>query len=140
MPTSIRSMSPSNVLTGGERRRPRIRAHHADRVKRDIRSIEEARSMAHTIALALAAAVYPTILAGVIVLLRQENPRPLLLGFWLGGMFISIAAGIAVIALLEQTNKTIDTSSTTRPVLDITLGVLSLALAYAVWTGHTGRL
>jgi len=96
--------------------------------------------MAHTIVLALAAAVYPTILAGVIVLLRQENPRPLLLGFWLGGMVISIAAGIAIVVALEQSNKTIDTSSTTRPILDIVVGVLSLALAFAVWTGRTGRL
>jgi hypothetical protein len=96
--------------------------------------------MAHTIALALAAAVYPTILAGVIVLLRQENPRPLLLGFWLGGLVISLAAGIGVVVVLEQTNKTIDTSSTTRPVLDIVIGLLSLWLAWAVWTGHTRRL
>ena len=96
--------------------------------------------MAHTIALALAAAVYPTILAGVVVLLRQENPRPLLLGFWLGGMVISIAAGIIIVLVIEQSNKTVDTSSTTRPVLDIVIGLLSLALAFAVWTGRTGRL
>jgi hypothetical protein len=96
--------------------------------------------MANTIALALAAAVYPTILAGVVVLLRQENPRPLLLGFWLGGMVISIAAGIIIVLVIEQSNKTVDISSTTRPVLDIVLGLLSLALAFAVWTGRTGRL
>lgn len=96
--------------------------------------------MAHTIVLALAAAVYPTILAGVIVLLRQENPRPLLLGFWLGGMTISILAGLAVIYAIEKSNKVVDTSSTTRPILDITLGVLSLALAFALWTRRTGRL
>jgi hypothetical protein len=96
--------------------------------------------MANTIALALAAAVYPTILAGVVVLLRQENPRPLLFGFWLGGMVISIAAGIIIVLVIEQSNKTIDTSSTTRPVLDIVLGLLSLALAFAVWTGRTRRL
>ena len=96
--------------------------------------------MAHTIGLALAAAVYPTILAGVIVLLRQENPRPLLLGFWLGGMVISITVGIAIVLVLEQSNKTVDTSSTTRPILDIVLGALSLALALAVWTGRTGRV
>jgi hypothetical protein len=96
--------------------------------------------MANTIALALAAAVYPTILAGVVVLLRQENPRPLLLGFWLGGMVISIAAGIIIVLVIEQSNKTVDTSSTTRPVLDIVIGLLSLALALAVWTGRTDRL
>ena len=96
--------------------------------------------MAHTIALALAAAIYPTILAGVIVLLRQENPKPLLFGFWLGGMVLSIVAGIAVVLILEQSNKTVDTSSTTRPILDIAIGLLSLALAFAVWTGRTGRL
>lgn len=96
--------------------------------------------MAHTIVLALAAAVYPTILAGVIVILRQDNPRPLLLGFWLGGMVVSIAAGIAVIAILEQSNTVIDTSRTTRPILDVVVGVLSLVLAWRIWTGHTGRL
>src|SRR6476469_421507 len=96
--------------------------------------------MAHTIVLALAAAVYPTILAGVIVILRQDNPRPLLLGFWLGGMVVSIAAGIVIVGLLEQSNTVIDTSRTTRTILDIVLAVLSLVLAWRVWTGHPGRL
>lgn len=96
--------------------------------------------MAHTIVLALAAAVYPTILAGVIVLLRQDNPRPLLLGFWLGGMTISIVAGLVIVYLVRESNKVIDTSSTTRPVLDIVLGLLSVGLAFAVWTGRTTRL
>jgi uncharacterized membrane protein YfcA len=96
--------------------------------------------VAHTIVLALAAAVYPTILAGVIVLLRQKNPRPLLLGFWLGGMTISIVAGLVVLEAIKESGKAVDTSSTARPALDIVLGLLTLVFAFAIWTGRTGRL
>ncbi|MGZ4286700.1 MAG: hypothetical protein ACXVW5_21095 [Solirubrobacteraceae bacterium] len=35
--------------------------------------------------LAFAAAFYPTLLAGVIVMLTRPAPRPLLVGFLLGG-------------------------------------------------------
>jgi hypothetical protein len=46
--------------------------------------------VANVFVLALAAAVYPTLLAGVIVILSRPNPLRLLGGFLLGGMTISI--------------------------------------------------
>jgi hypothetical protein len=38
--------------------------------------------LASVIPLAIAAAVYPTLLAGVIVLLARDKPAPLLAGSW----------------------------------------------------------
>jgi len=95
---------------------------------------------AHTIGLALAAAVYPTILAGVIVILGQPDPRRLLVGFLLGGMTMSIAAGIVLVGAFEQSDDAVDLHNTTRPVADIVFGLVSLALAWAVWTGRTARV
>jgi hypothetical protein len=45
--------------------------------------------MASLIPLALAAAVYPTLLAGVIVLLARDRPTPLLGAFLAGGVLLA---------------------------------------------------
>jgi hypothetical protein len=82
----------------------------------------------NTIVLALAAAVYPTILAGVIVILSQPNPRRLLVGFLLGGMTVSLLAGFVIVYLLRDADSTISVSATQRPIADIVGGLLSLAL------------
>jgi hypothetical protein len=83
----------------------------------------------NTIALALAAAIYPTILAGVIVILSQPNPKRLLVGFLLGGMTVSLLAGFVIVYLVRDADSTISVSATQRPIADIVGGLLSLALA-----------
>jgi hypothetical protein len=51
--------------------------------------------------LALDAALYPTLLAAVVILLSQPRRLPLLATYVCGGLTISIAAGLAVIFVLE---------------------------------------
>ena len=51
--------------------------------------------------LALAACVYPTLLAGVILILARPRPLRMLLGFLAGGVTISLIAGIAIVRALE---------------------------------------
>jgi len=92
--------------------------------------------VAHTVGLALAAAIYPTILAGVIVILAQPNPRRLLLGFLLGGMAVSIACGVLIVDAIRTSNRVVNVQRTTRPLADIVLGLLCLSVA---WMLHTGR-
>ena len=96
--------------------------------------------MGRTIALALAAAVYPTLLAGVIVILGQPRPRPLLFGFLLGGMTMSVIAGVVVTQALRESDHTVSLSQTTRPVLSIALGLLALAFAFGAQTGRMPQL
>lgn len=87
--------------------------------------------------LALAAAVYPTLLAGVIIILARPNPLRMLLGFLTGGMAISIGAGIAIVRALEGTGFVDSDHRSTKPAIDITIGTLSLLVAWGI---HSRRL
>lgn len=95
--------------------------------------------MGHVLLLALAAALYPTLLAGVIVILSRPRPVRALVGFLAGGMTVSIAAGLAIVRSLESSGA-VGSGNATRPVLDLVAGTLSLAIAWAVWRGHASRL
>jgi len=51
--------------------------------------------------LALEAALYPTLLAAVVILLAGPRPRPLLAAYLAGGLTISIALGLVIVFALE---------------------------------------
>jgi hypothetical protein len=86
--------------------------------------------------LALAAAVYPTLLAGVIVILGQPNPLRVLIAFLIGGMAISIVAGSAIVKAVESSGAVSESHSSTKPIVDILVGAASLLIAWAIWSGH----
>src|SRR5437764_2163619 len=71
------------------------------------------------IVLALAASVYPTLLAGVILILSQARPLRMLLAFLIGGMAISIVAGILIINAIEASGAVGRSSHSTKPVVAI---------------------
>jgi hypothetical protein len=96
--------------------------------------------MGHIFLLALAAAVYPTLLAGVVLILTRPRPARLLLAFLLGGMTISIVLGMAIVTALRTSHAVHTPNSTARPVLDIVAGLLSLALAWALRSGRISEL
>src|SRR4051812_47464985 len=96
--------------------------------------------MGHTIVLALAASIYPTILAGVIVILGQPQPRRLLTGLLLGGMAMSLALGFVVLVVIEESDRLLNLRQTTLPSIEIVVGVLSLLVAWVVWTDRAGKL
>ncbi len=94
--------------------------------------------MAAILPLALAAAVYPTLLAGVIVLLARDKPAPLLAGFLAGGVLISLAAGLIIVFALGGAVSTKDQNSAS-PTIDLSLGILSFVLAGVLWYRERGR-
>ena len=97
---------------------------------------------ANIILLRLAAAVYPALLAGVIVILTRPHPLPKLIGFLSGGLAISIGAGIAIVKRLVATGALTRSSHSSRPIADsveIAIGAASLLIAWAIWTGHIKR-
>jgi hypothetical protein len=96
--------------------------------------------MGHVLLLALAAALYPTLLAGVIVILSRPRPVRALVGFLAGGMTVSIAAGIAIVRSLKDSGAVVGSGNVARPVLDLVAGTLSLTIAWAVWRGHASRV
>jgi hypothetical protein len=96
--------------------------------------------VAHVFVLALAAAVYPTLLAGVIVLLTRPRPAAQLTAFLVGGMACSLVAGSLVLAALEGSGQFDSSDQAASPALDLAAGVLSLAIGAAVATGRPRRL
>ena len=91
------------------------------------------------ILLALAAAVYPTLLAGVILILSRANPLRMLIAFLAGGVTISVAAGFAILSALESSDIASKSNSSNKPIVDIAVGAVSLLVAWGVWSGHIKR-
>jgi hypothetical protein len=94
----------------------------------------------HIFVLALAAAVYPTLLAGVIILLTRPRPAGQLTAFLLGGMACSVTAGFIVLAVMEGSGEFDSSSDTGSPILDLAAGAISLALGWAIATGRPRRV
>jgi Sap, sulfolipid-1-addressing protein len=86
--------------------------------------------MGHIVLLALAAAVFPTLIACVAIMISRPEPRGLLLGFYLGGVIASVTSGIVVLAAFNDGNAVLgSTTSSPSPGTSIVAGLLSLLLA-----------
>lgn len=95
--------------------------------------------IASLVALALAASVYPTLLAGVILILARPRPLRMLFGFLFGGITISMFAGIWIIRALESSGAVSSSSHSTKPIVSIAAGVVSLLVAWGISTGRVNR-
>ena len=84
--------------------------------------------------LALEAALYPTLLAAVIILLSTPRPRRLLGAYLAGGLIMSIGLGIAIVKALEGSKAVTSQSSTLSWGADLAIGGLVLLLAVALAT------
>jgi hypothetical protein len=84
--------------------------------------------------LALEAALYPTLLAAVIILLSTPRPRRLLGAYLAGGLIVSIGLGIAIVKALEGSKAVTSQSSTLSWGADLAIGGLVLLLAVALAT------
>lgn len=88
------------------------------------------------ILLACAAAVYPTLLTGVVLILSRPNPLPLLVAFFAGGLAVSVGAGVVIVKTLESSPSISGPRASTRPIADIVIGAVSLALSWGVGSGR----
>lgn len=87
---------------------------------------------------AFASALYPTLLAGVVIILSRPRPLPLLIGFLCGGWAASMTAGLIIVfALRGVTNSSSVKKSS--PFIDFAIGMLSLVLAGLLWLRHSRR-
>src|SRR3954451_364779 len=80
--------------------------------------------------LSLEAALYPTLLAAVVILLAQPRPRQLLAAYLCGGLVISIGLGLVVVFALEGAVSS--QSSVLSWGADLAVGGLALLLAVAL--------
>jgi len=86
---------------------------------------------------AITAAFNPTLLAAVTVMLVLDNPKRLLLGYLLGAMMTSITLGLVIVFTLGGSSSGTSTAKhTVNPIIDITLGLLVLVVAFVVATGR----
>ena len=87
--------------------------------------------MGQIILLALGAAVFPTLLACVAILISRPSPRPLLLAFYAGALITSVTGGVIVLAIFNSGNTALGSSTTDpHPGFSIVAGVGALALAW----------
>lgn len=85
--------------------------------------------------LALAAAVYPQLLAVVVVILTRSNPKALLWACYLGSLVVSIGASIVVLAIFRSRGSIAGTTSQRlSPSTYLAVGAIALAIAIVVAT------
>jgi hypothetical protein len=96
--------------------------------------------VAELIPLALVAAIYPPILALVVVILARPNPRNLLLAYVVGALLVSTLAGFAIVAALKGGNVVGGSDHTVNPAVDIAAGVAALFVAWILVTDRDRQL
>jgi hypothetical protein len=90
--------------------------------------------------LALDAALYPTLLAAVVILVSQPRGLVLLAAYLAGGLTISIGLGLALVFALEQSGALDDSGSVLSWTADVVVGCLALLLAVALATRADARV
>jgi hypothetical protein len=87
------------------------------------------------VAWAFLAALNPTLLAATTVMLLLERPLRLMLGYWLGAMFMGVTLGLVIVFALEGSSTVKTTKSTLSPIADFVLAGIFLVLAAVLARG-----
>ena len=74
------------------------------------------------------------------VMLFAAHPRRLMTGFLLGAYTVSISLGLVIVFALEGNDAVKTTQHTFSPAVDIVLGLLFLAIAFAIRGDRDARL
>jgi Sap, sulfolipid-1-addressing protein len=90
--------------------------------------------------LALDAALYPTLLTAVVILLDQPRRLPLLAAYLAGGLTMSIGIGIALVFVLQDAAAFDGDRLELSWLLDLAVGGLALLFAVALATRADARL
>lgn len=90
--------------------------------------------------LAFEAALYPTLLAAVVILLSLERPARLIGAYLAGGMVISIGLGLAIVAALGDSTLVQSGKSLLSWAADLAIGGLAILAAVALATHADDRL
>lgn len=90
--------------------------------------------------LAFEAALYPTLLAAVVILLTLERPALLLGAYLAGGLTISVGLGLAIVLVLDGSNAVRSQQSLLSWTGDLAIGGLALLAAAALATHQDERL
>ncbi|MBS1893076.1 MAG: GAP family protein, partial [Actinobacteria bacterium] len=92
--------------------------------------------MSQVILLSLTASLNPTLVAATTVMLLLDKPVRLMCGYLLGAYLTSITLGLVIVFSLSNSSAANTTQNTISPAVDITLGGILLAVAFALWSGR----
>ena len=95
--------------------------------------------MGKVFAFSLTAALNPTLLTAVTVMLTLERPKRLLSGYLLGALVTSVTCGLLLVFALPGSSTSSTAKHGVDPVLNIALGVLVLVIVFVVATGRDRR-
>ena len=95
--------------------------------------------MGQVFVFALTAALNPTLLAAVTVMLTLSKPQRLLWGYLLGAALTSVTCGLLLVFALPGTRTASAAKHTVSPAIDITLGTLLLVIVIVIATGRDRR-
>jgi uncharacterized membrane protein len=88
---------------------------------------------------AFTAALNPTLLTAVTVMLTLEKPKRLLMGYLAGAAITSITCGLLLVFALPDSSTSSSAKHTVNPILNIALGALVLLVVFVVGTGRDTR-
>lgn len=93
--------------------------------------------MCSIILLALAAAVYPQLLAVVVIILTRPNPQSLLWACYLASLLVSVGTSIVIFAAFQARESIAGTSShRLGPAAYLTVGAIAVSVAILIATCH----
>jgi hypothetical protein len=95
--------------------------------------------MGKVFAFSLTAALNPTLLAAVTVMLTLLSPKRLLSGYLAGAVVTSLTCGLILVFALNGSGTSSTAKHTVNPVLDFALGAAILLIAFVVGTGRDKR-
>ena len=97
--------------------------------------------MLHILALACLAALFPLMLAMVVVMLKRPRPMPLMFSFLIGGWAMSVTTGLLVLHAFEGPDpQVLGSSEAVHPGAYLLGGTLCLAVAYLMGTSGGAKL
>jgi hypothetical protein len=92
--------------------------------------------MSQVILLSLTASLNPTLVAATTVMLLLDRPVRLMFGYLLGAYLTSITLGLVIVFSLSNSGAAKTTQNTISPAVDIALGIILLAIAFALYSGR----
>ena len=95
--------------------------------------------MGNVVFFAFTSALNPTLLTASTVMLLLDHPARLMLGYWLGAMLTSVTLGIIIVFAFQDSSTTNTAQHTVSPIVDLALGGLALAIAFAIRSGRAAR-
>jgi hypothetical protein len=87
----------------------------------------------------LAAALNPSLLAAVTVMLALSKPRRLLAGYLVGAVLTSVTCGLLLVFAIPGSSTSSTSKHTVNPILNIVLGALLLLIVFVIATGRDRR-